>query len=222
VFFNQHPPRGDPSGLDAYSMFLVAGLLPWTFLSNGLSGATGSIVANESLVKKVYFPRLVLPAASVAAWFSSFGVEMIVFAVVLLLVGNMAVPWLPLVLVLMVIQATFVLGIGLALSAANAYFRDVQHFLAIFLNVWFYATPIIYPSDLIPESREVLGITVAFRDLLSMNPMTKFVAAYRSLLYDLRSPALAQWLTLAVGSLLVLVVGMWVFSRVEPRLAEEL
>ena len=135
-------PAGDPSGLDIYGFFLVCGLLPWTFLANGLNGAAASIVGNEGLVKKVYFPRWVLPAASALAWLASFGVELVVLGVVLLFFGNFVLPWIP-VLLLMVLQTGFVLGLGLLLSAANAYFRDVQHFLGIFLNIWFYCTPIL-------------------------------------------------------------------------------
>ena len=222
VFFDVETPVGDPSGLQVYGFFLVCGLLPWTFLANGLNGTTGSIVGNEGLVKKVYFPRWVLPASSVLAWLASFGVELIVLGVVLLAVGNFIVPWVPVVIALMVLQAGFVLGLGLMLSAANAYFRDVQHFLAIALNVWFYATPIIYPPDLPPEESTLLGVTIPVRSLVQLNPMAIFVDAYRDVLYDLRWPALTQWLAMTAIAISALAVGALVFRRLEPRLAEEL
>jgi lipopolysaccharide transport system permease protein len=222
VFFEVDTPVGDPSGLQVYGFFLVCGLLPWTFLANGLNGATGSIVGNEGLVKKVYFPRAVLPAASVLAWLASYGVELAVLGVVLLVVGNFILPWVPVVVVLMLLQAAFVLGIGLMLSAANAYFRDVQHFLSIALNVWFYTTPIIYPPDLPPEESTLLGVTIPVRSLLQLNPMAIFVDAYRDVLYDLRWPALTQWLAMTLIALVALVAGTLVFRRLEPRLAEEM
>jgi lipopolysaccharide transport system permease protein len=222
VFFEVDPPVGDPSGLEGYGFFLVCGLLPWTFLANGLNGATGSIVGNEGLVKKVYFPRAVLPAASVLAWLASYGVELAVLGVVLLAVGNFILPWVPVLVALMLLQTAFVLGIGLVLSAANAYFRDVQHFLGIALNVWFYATPIIYPPDQPPEESTLLGVTIPVRSLLQLNPMAIFVDAYRNVLYDLRWPALTQWLAMSMIALVALVVGTLVFRRLEPRLAEEM
>lgn len=208
----QHPP-GDPSGLDVYGLFLVCGLLPWTFLTNGLNGAVGSIVGNEGLIKKVYFPRSVLPAATTLSWLASFGVELLVLGVVLLAWGNMILPWIPVVLVLMTLQTAFVLGLGLLLSAANAYFRDIQHFLGIALNIWFYATPIIYPPSLPPEWAQRLQ---------KFNPMTQFAEAYRNVLYDLRWPSTATWLAVIVISTISLAIGVAGFRRLEPRLAEEL
>lgn len=220
VFLKVEPERGDPSGLHVYGFFLVCGLLPWTFLTSGLNGAVSSIVGNEGLVKKVYFPRSVLPTASTLAWLANFGVELIVLGVVLLVAGNMVLPWVPVVLALMVLETGFVLGLGLLLSAANAYFRDVQHFLAIVLNIWFYATPILYPKSQIPEDTELLGMSV--RDLLGLNPMAVFVDSYRSVLYDLAWPSLGQWLAMAVVSAVTLALGAAGFRRLEPRLAEEL
>lgn len=220
VFFAVDTPVGNPSGLEVYALFLMAGLLPWTFLSNGLSAAAGSVVANESLVKKVYFPRSVLPAAAVAAWFASYGIELLVFGAILLAVGNMVIPWVPLVLVLMVFQAAFVLGVGMVLAAINVYFRDVQHFLAIFLNIWFYATPVLYPPDLPPDRYQALGVDIPVRAILQLNPMAMFVGAYRDLLYHLRFPDLGAWAALGFGSMATLALGILVFSRFEPRLAE--
>lgn len=222
VFLAVEAPEGDPSGLHVYALFLMCGLIPWSFLSNGLTGAVGSIVANESLVKKVYFARWVLPASAVLAWMASYGVELLVLAAILLVAGNMVLPWVPIVLLLMAMQLAFTLGIGMVLSAANAYFRDIQHFLGIFLNIWFYATPILYPPDLPPESKELLGISVPVRDLLAANPMAMFVAAYRDALYHLRMPPLGTMGWLLGLSALSLVVGIRVFSRLEADLAEEL
>jgi lipopolysaccharide transport system permease protein len=222
LFFKAEPPVGDPSGLHSYAFFLVCGLLPWTFLSNGLGGATGSIVGNEGLVKKVFFPRWVLPAASTLSWLATFLVEMLVLAVILGIAGNVVLVWVPLVLVVVLIQFVFVLGLGLALSALNTYFRDIQHFLSILLNVWFYATPVIYPIDLPPEEAEVLGFTVPIRSIIEFNPMTSFVDAYRALLYDMRAPTASMWLAIIGWAAAAAIVGALVFRRLEPRLAEEL
>lgn len=222
IILSTDPETGNPSGLHNYAMYLVCGLLPWTFLSNGLSGSAGSIVANEGLVKKVYFPRWVLPASSVLSWLASFGVEMLVLGFVLVLFGNVVLTSIPMLLVLMLIQTVYILGLGMLLSGANAYFRDVQHFLGIALNVWFYATPILIPPSLIPEHYEVFGIGIAMKRILSLNPMAGFVDAYRNLLYDQRGPTLANMAEITAWAIVALVIGVLVFRRLEPRLAEEL
>lgn len=223
VLLGVEPRRGDPSGLHVYGFFLVCGLLPWTFLANGLNGAAASIVGNEGLVKKVYFPRSVLPTSSTLAWLANFGVELIVLGIVLLFAGNMVLPWIPVVIVLMILQTGFVLGLGLLVSAANAYFRDVQHFLGIALNIWFYATPILFDPDQIKAfDEEVPGLGVEWRALLAFNPMTQFVHAYRNVLYDLRWPSAANWLALVLISGVTLAIGALGFRRLEPHLAEEL
>lgn len=222
VFLALEPPVGDPSGLSIYALFLMCGLIPWTFLSNSLGGAVSAIVGNEGLVKKVYFPRWVLPASSVLAWLASYAVELLVLIAILLVAGNMVLPWFPVLVVLVVLQLAFVLGIGMVLAATNAYFRDIQHFLSIFLNIWFYATPILYPADLPPESKMVFGIEVPIRDLLSLNPMARFVEAYRDVLYHLRMPTLGTMALLAVVSCVTLALGTMAFNRLEANLAEEL
>ena len=222
VVLKVDPPVGDPSGLDNYALFLVCALLPWNLHAAGLNGAAGSIVANEGLVKKVYFPRWVLPASSVLSWADSFGVELLVLAVVLALFGNIVILSIPMLLVVMAIQTIFVFGLGMLLSAANAYFRDVQHFLAIALNVWFYSTPILIPASEIPERYEFLGREIPLRDIFGLNPMAAFVDAYRDLLYHLRGPTLATMVELVLWTIAVVIVGVAVFRRLEPRLAEEL
>lgn len=218
IVFRAEPPVGDPSGLHSYGFWLVSGLLPWTYVANSLTEATNSIISNEGLVKKVYFPRAVLPGASTLASLATFGVELLVFGVLLLFVaGNMIIPWIPVVVALMMLQTVFLFGLGLFLSAANAFFRDVQHFLAIALNIWFWSTPIIYPAELAEENAP----TWIYR-LLELNPMFLFVDAYRDVMYNLRWPTVTQWLVLCGIAAVSLILGAAAFRRLEPRLAEEL
>ena len=220
VFLGFEAPVGDPSGLQNYPFFLVCALLPWTFHANGLKAASESYIANESLVKKVWFPRAVLPGAAVSAALITFCIELLVLSVALLLVGNMVLPWLPVLVLVVLVQSAFVLGLGLLLAAANARFRDVSHFITILLNVWFYATPILYQLQQVPEEAEVLGITIHPHDLLRLNPMFHFVGAYRDLLYDLQFPSTSEWAIMLGCAAGALVLGAMVHRRVEPRLAE--
>lgn len=214
LYLRVDPPVGDPSGLKNYAFFLVTGLLGWSFLTNSLGGAVGSLVANENLITKVYFPRAVLPTAVTVSHLIGLLIELAVLSIALMAIGgNMVLPWLPLLVPLLALQLIFVLGLGFFLSVANAYFRDVNHFVAIFLNAWFYATPILYPESIIPDWA---------RTFTRLNPMSHFVDAYRDLLYDLRFPAPKEWLLLCALSTGSFVLGWMFFRHHEPHLAEEL
>ncbi len=225
LIFRAPAPVGHPSGLKVFPLFLLIGLLPWNFVSNGINGAIDSLTSNANLVKKVYFPREVLVGASVLSWLVSLGIEVGVLVLALLVAGNMVLPWLPVLVVLLVLQTVFVVGVGLALSVLNVYFRDVQHFVALFLQLWFYATPIVYPLSFVQSFVErhhaqLHGVPVLA--LYHLNPMVGFVESYRRVLYDLRWPAFGDLAYITVASVGMLLVGALLFRRFEPRLAEEL
>ena len=222
-FFLKVPvPQGESSGLQVFALFLLCGLLPWNFLANGMTGSMGSLLNHSSLIKKVYFPREALVAASVASWTFSLFIELAVLVIALLVAGNFVLPWLPAVVALVALQTVFVLGVGLLLSVLNVYFRDVQHFVGILLQLWFYATPVVYPLSVVPESAELLGREIPVRFLYGLNPMVRFVEVYRDLLYDLRLPSIGDVAVLVAVSVCTLAVGLAVFRRLEPKLAEEL
>ncbi len=177
-FLRIEPPVGDPSGLHNYAFFLICALLPWNFIASGIMGGLGSLVGNSNLVTKVYFPRSILVSASTAALLVSFLIEMGVLAVVFLIAGNNILPFIPLVLVVMAIQAVFVQGIALAMGVLNVYYRDLQHLMGLFIQVWFYGTPIIYPIDRVPEEAVLFGRQINPRAILELNPATRFVDIY--------------------------------------------
>lgn len=217
VVLGTKPPAGEPSGLRNYALFLVCGLLPWNYVAAGMTGAISTLTINASLVKKVWFPREVLVASSVVSNLVAYAIELGVLAIALLIVGNLVLPWLPVVVLLMAVQTLFVLGIGLAVSVLNVYFRDVQHLVGVALQLWFYATPIVYPLTLVDDKLDGWLFTA-----YSLNPMVVFVEAYRDLLYDLRFPPAATLAYLTVVSVAVFAIGWTIFRRLEPRLAEEL
>ncbi|GIU85356.1 MAG: hypothetical protein KatS3mg008_2131 [Acidimicrobiales bacterium] len=226
LFLRVEPPVGDPSGLHSYAFFLTTGLIPWMFTSNTLATVVGSLTSNEGLIRKVWFPRWVLPASETLSALFSYLVELGVLAALLIspLAGVMVIPWLPVVALVVALHFVFVLGLGLLVSPLNAYFRDVQHFTGIFLNIWFWGTPVLYPESLLLRSdgtsKELLGIPVT--RLMDLNPMAHFVDSYRALLYHLRAPDPVQWAWMALAAAAALTVGWAVFRRLEPRLAEEL
>lgn len=221
LFLRVEPPVGDPSGLHSFPFFLVAGLIPWTFLAVGLSRSAESITGNQSLVTKVYFPRSALPSSIVASAFVTFCVEMLVVMVFYLFGhGPQVLVWMPVVALIMLLQLAFVLGLGILVSVANVYFRDVQHLITVGLQPWFFLTPIIYPASVEALSRSLLGISG--RQWLNINPMTHFVEAYHSALYDLRWPSPARWAAMIATVIVVWAVAISTYRRLEPRLAEEL
>ena len=222
-FLHVNPDRGRPSGLKSFPFFLLVGLVPWNFLANGVNGSMSALLANSNLVKKVYFPRETLIAANVASFIVALLIELGVLAVALVIAGNFVLPWLVPTLLLVAVQAVFVFGLGLALGVLNVYFRDVQHLVGgILLQLWFYATPIVYPPGFVHGEIHLFGHVVAVRTLYDLNPMVRFVRAYRNLLYDLRMPALADWAYVVAAALVALGLGAVVFTRLEPKLAEEL
>lgn len=213
------------SGVDVFALFLTCGLLPWGFFANSLSSGMGSLVANANLVQKVYFPRELLVSSMMLSWGISFLIELGVLTAALLVAGASPLPWTPLAVVLAILLALFSLGLALMLSVAHVYFRDTQHLIVICLQLWFFLTPIVYPITYVRQVEAKLddrGIGVPVEFLYRLNPMERFVTAFRSLLYDNRWPSLSDTLFCVAAAIGSLVIGYVVFKRFEGRLAEEL
>jgi len=220
-FLKVLPPVGDPSGLNSFVLFLLCGLLPYRFLSEALLGTTESLVSNSNLIKKVYFPRELFVISSVCSLLVTFLIELGVLSLFLLVEGNMVLPWIPMLLVLVAIQACFVLGVGFILAPLNVYLRDVKHFIVIAVQLLFYTAPVVYPLRLVPEHAHVLGMNLPLRSIYVLNPLAAFIGCYRDVLYNLRFPPVLTLLYLAAWAAGMLLVGHWVFGRLDHRLAEE-
>jgi ABC-type polysaccharide/polyol phosphate export permease len=218
-FLEIDPPVGDPSGLDSFPMFLLCGLLPFNYLSNGMNGSLDALLANSNLIRKVYFPREVLVVSTIGALLATLLVEFAVLIVILLIVGNMVLPWIPVLLGLIAIQTVFVLGIGLMLSVLNVYFRDVKHFISIALQALFYSAPIVYPISFVQDAAERTSFPLV--RVYMLNPLVRFIEAYRDVLYDLRFPPLLDVMYISAWSVAMLGLGLLVFRRLDRRLAEE-
>ncbi len=215
------PPIGDPSGLRSFVMFLICGLLPFRFLSDGMTMGSDALLSNANLIKKVYFPRELLVISTVGALLVSFLIELGVLSALLLIAGNMVLPWFPVVLLVIGLSVCFVLGIGFLLAPLNVYLRDVKHLVAIALQVLFYSAPIVYPISLVPQRSVILGMDLPLRDIYELNPLVTMVSLYRDVLYDLKFPALGDLAYFSAWAIGLLVVGHWVFGRLDHRLAEE-
>jgi ABC-type polysaccharide/polyol phosphate export permease len=219
-FFKAQGPIGRPSGLKNFSIYLFTGLTAWNFFNASVVGAMGTLVGNAGLIKKVYFPRESLVFATVASAAVSFLIELGVACVILLALGNNVLPWIPVILVLVVLEMLFVTGLGLMLSVANAYFRDVQYLVgSILLQVLFYLTPIVYDVKL---AYDATAAHPALQRMYTANPTVQFIESFHRVMYDLRWPTTSNFLYLFIASFLSLGVGLWVFNKFDGDLAEEL
>jgi homopolymeric O-antigen transport system permease protein len=200
-----------PSDGVPYPLFCLAGLVPWTFFSNGLTQASNSLVGNANLITKVYFPRLIAPLATILS-----GVIDVVLACGLLVVmmayyhvaPAVQILWLPFALTLVVVIA---LGTGLWLSAMNVQFRDVRYAVPFLAQLWLFATPIAYPSSLLKQP---------WRTVYAINPMVGAVEAFR---WAVLKPAVAPAPQVAVSTLVALVIlvtGALYFRRMERTFAD--
>jgi ABC-type polysaccharide/polyol phosphate export permease len=221
VFLNVAPPTGEPSGLTSFPLFLMCGLLPWSFFQTAVEGSTETLIGNGNLIKKVYFPREILVISATASMLVTLFVELGVLILLMLIAGNMVIPWIPVLLFVIAINFVFALGLAMLVSVLNVYFRDVKHFVSLAMKILFYTVPIVYPLSLVPKEKQVGGWTIPVRQIYELNPLVPMLGFYRDVLYDLRFPDLGSLAYVVGWSAVLLWFGWWVFSRLEPRLAEE-
>ena len=205
-----------------FPAFVLCALLPWNFFSNATIQAVGSIVENADLVKKVYFPREILPLSVVLSNLVNFGVSLMILFPMLLLFGVRLTPWVLLLPVIVAIQFCFVAGVAFFLSALNVFYRDTRAIIDVALMAWFFVTPIFYPIDILPRSYRILGLTInVHRWTRILNPMASLVSAYHDVLYYGRLVGPDFLARTAVTSLAILVVGYLVFYRYAKSFGEQ-
>jgi len=200
-----------PSDNIPYPLFSFAALVPWTFFANGLGQSSDSLVGNANLIKKVYFPRLVVPFAAVLSGVVDFALAFVVLLVMMLFYGRVPTInaiWLPLLLLLALITA---LGVGLWLSALNVEYRDVRYVVPFLTQFWLFATPIAYPSSLLSEP---------WRTLYGLNPMVGVVEGFRWALVGTDTAPGAIVLVSALAALAILISGSYYFRRMEQTFAD--
>lgn len=202
------------NGIEDYYLFLFVALIPWIFFNTSLSGGSSCIWSQKEMVKKIYFPREVLPIAFVTSQFVNMLLCFLVIFGVLIVSGKglnlVALLCLP---VIMVVEYILALGVALISSALTVYLRDVEYILGIVTMAWQFLTPVMYSIDQVPES-----LVTAF----NLNPMTPIIVAYRDILYYKKVPELGTLVHAWVLGLILLVVGLVVFSKLKKNFAEEL
>lgn len=203
-----------PNNIDKFYLFLFVALVPWLFFSTCLSDGTVVIFAQQDMIKKIYFPREVLPISFTISQFVNMLLSFIVIFVVVFISGvkvnAIALLYLP---IIMVIEFILCLGISFLVSALTVYFRDLQHVLGIISMAWMYLTPIIYPVEFVPEK---------YLSIFYLNPMTAITIAYRDILYYGRIPEMFTLVNALILGVVILIIGKISFTKLQRGFAEEL
>src|SRR5690606_30527880 len=178
---------GENSGIEFFPAWIGVGVIVWGFISGSISAGMGSLMSNAGLLTKVYFPRWVLVVSTVLAKASTFATELLVLLVIMLVIGGPAVLLYAALLVpLLVLTCIFALGIGLLLSVASVYFRDLQHLWTILAQVWMYASGVMFSVDIVRGAERALeeesGLSLPLVTLFELNPAERFLSAYRDVL----------------------------------------
>ncbi len=208
IFFGRI--AGIPSDNIPYPLFAFAGFLPWTFFSNAVTASGNSLVGSSHLITKVYFPRLVIPVAAVCAGLIDF---LIAFAILVLMMIWYRTGFSPQLLMLIpLVFLTFMLsvGVGIFMSALNVKYRDIRFALPFLIQIWMFATPIVYPTSLVPEK---------WRLLLAINPLVGVIEGFRSALFGREF----DWRLIGISflaSVIILAISVVIFRRMEREFAD--
>ena len=201
----------EETGTNSFAIFFLAGLFPWLQFTDGLTRSVGCLVDNANLISKVVFPVELLPTGAIVSAFIINGIGLLGLVGYLIILGYLHLTML-LVLIILPLQLLFTWGMAFFVATACVFIRDVRELLGILLMVWFFATPIIYPYSMIPDS---------FRMFMDLNPMSLFVSIYRQALlsHDM------DWTLIFCGGMLSVIsyaVGAWFFMRAKPAFGDVL
>ncbi|HEV8438085.1 MAG TPA: ABC transporter permease [Methylomirabilota bacterium] len=201
---------GVPSDGVPYPVFSYLGLLPWMYFSGAVTRGGSSLVSNAHLLTRVYFPRVLLPLSATLSALVDFAIAFVVLGGLMAWYGLAPAPTVLLLVPLLLVTACAATGVGMGLAGLNARYRDVQYAIPFVMQLWMFATPVVYPASLVPD---------AWRPLLALNPMAGLVEAYRAA--TLGRPL--DWPTLGIScatTALLVALGVWWFRRIERTLAD--
>jgi len=202
------------NGIEDFYLFLFVALVPWIFFSTSVAGGSSCIWAQQEMVKKIYFPREVLPISYVTSQFVNMLLSFLVIFAVLIVTGKginiIAILYLPLI---MIVEYLLALSAALLSSSITVYLRDVEYLLGIVTMAWQFLTPVMYSVEQVPEKLRVFFM---------LNPMTPVIIAYRDILYYKRVPEMGTLLSAVIFGLIMLFIGCLTFSKLKRHFAEEL
>lgn len=201
---------GMPSDGIPYPLFAYAGLLPWTFFSNAVTNSGNSLVGNSNLITKVYFPRMIIPMASVGSGLVDFAIAFLLLLVMMFYYGVGFAVNILMLPVLVILTSLLAVGVGMWMSALNVKYRDIRYALPFLIQLGMFATPIIYPMSLVPEK---------YRWLIALNPLSGQIEAYRAAFFG--KPF--DWFALGISAVItfaVLIYAAFTFKRMEKSFAD--
>src|SRR6185436_18076433 len=193
-----------------YPLFAFAGLLPWTFFANAVTNSSNSLVGSANLITKVYFPRMIIPGAAVAAGFVDFAISFVMLVGLMFYYKVALTATLLLLPVLVILTAALALGVGMWLSALNVKYRDIRFALPFLIQLWMFVSPIIFPTSLLPQK---------WRWALALNPLTGIIEGYRSSIFG--RPV--DWSALGISTLIIVLLVVYAsysFRRMEKTFAD--
>ena len=196
-----------------YVIFLCVALIPWTFFTSCIQQSASTMLQNGNIIKKVYFPREILPISVVTSGTINFLISTIIIFAFLLIFGLGITKYVLYFPIILIIQYFLQLGISLILSSVTVYLRDLEHLIGVALQLLFYATPIVYAAEAIPED---------FKFIIEYNPMTYIINGYRDIFYNQTSPDMLALGILFIIAIALCVVGYLIFNKLQKGFAEEL
>ena len=195
-----------------YSVFMFIGLLAWNFFATALQTSSGVVMRQSSLVKKIYFPREVLPISVVGGALINYLLSTIILFIFLLIYGYYPNEYWIFFPIIIIIEFIFTLGLSLLFASITVYLRDIEHIITILLMVWFYLTPVIYKFSMIPTKYDFL---------FKVNPLTDIIIALQTIFYYRSQPEIKLLGYALVSSLIVLLIGYLTFRKLNRKFAEE-
>lgn len=198
--------------VENYLIYLITGIIPWTFFTSSINMGMISVLSNANMIKKVYFPRIILPISSVTSCLVNFLISCIIILLFCICSGlgfSIYLLWLPLIVI---IQYIMLLGFTFILSSIEMYMRDIEHIVNFILSMAFYVTPILYTPDIFPNN-------LAW--VLKLNPMAYLVNAYRSVFFYQEMPDIMGLVVVSIFSIVIFSVGYFIFEKLQKGFAEE-
>lgn len=209
VIFGALLAGGDPT----YHIYICVALIPWTYFTTAITQSAFTVIGNGDIIKKVYFPREILPISVVTSGAVNFVISTIIILAFVLVAGLGITKYILLYPVILLVQYVLLLGISFIVSSITVYFRDLEHIIGIVLMAAFYGTPIVYKLEQLPPNLQIV---------MQLNPMTHLINAYRDIFYYQQMPNMKILGGLFVGSVILLVIGYFIFKKLQKGFAEEL
>ncbi len=196
-----------------FPLFALAGIFPWMFFSSALSEATFSILNQQSILRQFNLPREILPLSYILSNFLNFLIGWIIIYPIFFLSNPKIISFLPLLIIVLVLNFLFVSGLGLALSVFHVFFRDIGQLLGVLLMFWFWVTPVFYSIDMVPGG---------FQWICNLNPMSPYIVYYRDVIFMGRSPSFLIFMGTFIWAFISVTLGLLVFSRLGSKLLKRI